>query len=123
MVSFRRRYIQLGQGILPREQMLLEQSIQAVLSPTLPTDRFVVELERELIHEARRQERYEQNMGRGLRVIGFIGGGLLSIAGGILMWMLWQRHQTQKDGGEAIATSKRQSLFGMPKFTKVNPAV
>lgn len=123
MVSFKTKYIQLGQGMLPHEQTLLEQSIQAAFLPMLPTDRFVVELERDLIQEARRQARYEQNLGYGVRILGFIGGGLLSIAGGILVWTLWRQRQTQKDGGEVIATSKRRSLFGAPKLAGVTPAV
>jgi len=119
MVSFRKKYIQLGQGMLPHEQTLLEQSIQAALTPIWPTERFVVELERDLLEEARRQER----AGQGLRIAGWIGGGLLSIAGGILLWTLWQRRQTQKDDGEVGATSKRRPLFGTPKLVSITPAV
>jgi hypothetical protein len=111
MFSFSKKYIQLGQGILPREQKLLEQSIQAALSPMLPTDRFVVELERDLIQEAMRQERYVSNAERGWRLVGFIGGGLLSIAGGILVWVIWQHRHTAEDAGEAMSSSKRRSLF------------
>ncbi len=118
MVSFRNKYIQLGQGILPHEQTLLEQSIQAVLTPMWPTERFIVELERDLIEEARRQER----AGQGLRIAGWIGGGLLSIAGGILLWTLWQHRQTRKDDSEAGVTSKRRSLFGTPELAGVTPA-
>lgn len=118
MVSFRKKYIQLGQGILPHEQTLLEQSIQAALTPMWPTERFVAELERDLIEEARRQER----MGQGWRIASWIGGGLLSIAGGILLWTLWQRRQTQKDNGKAGTTSKRRSLFGTPELAGVTPA-
>ncbi|MEJ5311410.1 MAG: hypothetical protein WHX52_16740 [Anaerolineae bacterium] len=118
MVSFRKKYIQLGQGILPHEQTLLEQSIQAALTPMWPTERFVAELERDLLEEARRQER----AGQGLRIAGWIGGGLLSIAGGILLWVLWQRHQTQPNDSKARMTSKRRPLFGTPKLAGVTPA-
>ena len=123
MVSSRKKYIQLGQGILPHEQMLLEQSIQAALLPMLPTDRFVVELEHDLIQEARRQARYAQNVGQGWRIAGWVSGGLLSIAGGILVWTLLRQRQTQKDGGEAVATSKRRPFSRMPKYAGVTPAV
>ncbi|HQE92520.1 MAG TPA: hypothetical protein PLH19_10745 [Anaerolineae bacterium] len=113
----------MGQGILPQEQIQLEQLIQAALLPALPTDRFVDALEHELIQEAQQQERRAQNTGRGWRIVGFVGGGLLSVAGAILMWMLWQRHRTPQEGGEAAATSKRPSRFRMPKIAKVTPAV
>jgi len=120
MVSSRKKYIQLGEGILPHEQMLLEHSIQVALTPVWPTERFIVELERDLIEEARRQER----AGQGLRVAGWVGGGLLSIAGGILLWTLWQRRQTQRDDCEAGAISKRRPLFGAPELAgSVTPAV
>ncbi len=119
MVSFKKKYVQLGQGILPHEQTLLEQSIQAALMPIWPTEQFIVELERDLMEEARRQER----MGQGWRIAGWIGGGLLSIAGGILLWVLWQRRRTQKDDGEAGATSKRRPLLGALKLAGVTPAV
>jgi len=118
MVSFKKKYIQLGQGILPHEQTLLEQSIQAALTPMWPIERFVVELERDLIEEARRQERAEQ----GLRIAGWIGGGLLSIAGGILLWLLWQRRQTQTNDSEAGMTAKRRPLFGTSELAGVTPA-
>ncbi len=123
MVSSRKKYIQLGQGILPREQTLLEHSIQAALSPMLPTDRFVVELERDLIQEARRQARYAQNVGQGWRMAGWVGGGLLSIAGGILVWTLLRQRQAPKDGGEVITSSKRKPFFGTSKLAGVTPAV
>lgn len=123
MVSSRSKYIQLGQGILPHEQTLLEQSIRGALTPMLPTDRFVVELERDLIQEAKRQARYAQNVGQGWRIAGWVGGGLLSIAGGILVWTLLRQRQTQKDGGEVITSSKRKPFFGTSKLAGVTPAV
>ena len=119
MVSSRKKYIQLGEGLLPREQALLEQSIQAALTPILPTERFIVELERDLIEEARRQER----LGQGWRIAGWVGGGLLSIAGGVLLWTLWQRRQTQTHSNETGGTVRRRSLFGTPKLAGVTPAI
>lgn len=105
--------------MLPREQMLLEQSIQAALTPILPTERFIVELERDLIEEARRQER----LGQGWRIAGWVGGGLLSIAGGVLLWALWQRRQTHTHSDEAAVTARRRPLFGTPKLAGVAPTV
>ncbi len=119
MVSSRKKYIQLGQGMLPHEQTMLEQSIQAALTPMWPTERFVAELERDLLAEARRQER----AGQGWRIAGWVGGGLLSVAGGILLWTLWQRRQTQTSRDEAAATARRRPLFGTPKLAGVTPAV
>lgn len=119
MVSSRKKYIQLGEGLLPREQMLLEQSIQAALTPIWPTERFIVELERDLIEEAQRQER----LGQGWRIAGWVGGGLLSIAGGILLWTLWQRRQTQTSGDETGVTARRRPLFGTPKLAGVTSTV
>ncbi len=123
LFSRKKKYIQLGQGLLSHEQEWLEQSIQAALPPVLPTDRFLIELEDELVREAERQLRREHDLDPGLRLLGFIGGGLLSIAGGILVWALWQRRRAQKDGDKVMASPKRLSFLGMSKFAKVAPAV
>ncbi len=121
MVS-RKKYIQLGEGLLPREQHWLEHSIQAALTPILPPEQFVADLERELIQEAQRQAQVAQDAGRGWRIAGWIGGGLLSIAGGILVWTLL-RQRTRRGSDQTGTPSQRRPLFRTPELAGVAPVV
>ncbi|HOT92512.1 MAG TPA: hypothetical protein PLJ78_10910 [Anaerolineae bacterium] len=121
MVS-RKKYIQLGEGLLPREQHWLEHSIQAVLTPVLPPEQFVADLERELIQESQRQVSATQDTARGWRVASWIGGGLLSIAGGILVWALL-RQKARQGSAAAGASPRRRARFGTPELAGATPAI
>ncbi len=101
MISMRKKYIELGQGIFPHERQWLEQSIQAVLPPTSPSDRFVFELGGKLVQDAERYRQLAQKRARELYLLGVIGGGL-SVAGGLIVWMLWRRRRTPADVASSL---------------------
>lgn len=114
MVYFRKTYIQLGQNIPLYERKTLEHSISTALRPAMPNATFVSELEQELIAKAERHYRNQVNALQGLRVIGLIGGGVLSIVGGVLMVVLWRQRQTENpDEGKSAA-----GLFETTKLTE-----
>jgi len=122
MVSLRRKYISLGEGLLPREQQALEHSIRVALAPASPSEFFVSDLEQQLIDEAKQHQQDQQALLQGLRVVGFIGGGLLSIVGGVLMWLLWRRHQTQESENRSVDAS-RIPFFKSAKLAKAQNVV
>ncbi len=96
MTIFKQKYIRLGEGLLPNEQQALERVIEETFAPVLPSELYVSELEQELVETAKRQYEIQQHMEQGLHVMGWIGGGLLSIVGGVLMWLLWRQHRIKK---------------------------
>jgi hypothetical protein len=115
MAYFRKTYIQLGQNIPTYERQNLERSISAALKPAMPNATFVSELEHELIAEAERHYKNQVNAMQGLRVVGLIGGGLLSIVGGVLMVLLWQQRKTENPE----QTKSINSLFKTTKLAEV----
>ncbi|MBN2007413.1 MAG: hypothetical protein JXA21_28975 [Anaerolineae bacterium] len=121
MGSFRKRYIRLGTNMLVEEQRALEHSIREALQPTWPADLFVSELERELMEEARQQTPEPRRMLHGLGVFGLVGGGLLSIAGGVLMWVLLR--QNRPTTTDAASRPAKLFSFVSPKLTKTPPLV
>jgi len=96
MTFLRKTYIPLGQKISPHEQKLLEKSLQETLMLTAPPEDFVFELEDALRAEAQRQQRQQTHLWQGLGIAGLIGGGLLSIVGGVWVWLRWQERQNVK---------------------------
>lgn len=97
MTFFRKTYIPLDQKISPQEQKLLEKSLRETLLLTAPPENFVIELEDALLAEAQRQHRQQTHLWQGLGIAGLIGGGLLSIVGGIWVWLHWQDRQNMKN--------------------------
>ncbi len=120
MDSLKKGYIRLGTNMLPEEQRALEHSIREALQPEWPTDLFVLNLEQELMEEAQPQDQKPHRLMQDLRVFGLVGGGLLSIAGGVLMWVLWRQSRPASD------TPARPSgllAFVSPKLTKTPPVI
>jgi hypothetical protein len=122
MASLRRKYIILGESFLPREKQALEHSISVALVPASPSEFFVSDLEQQLIDEAKRHQQDQQALLQGLRVVGLIGGGLLSVVGGVLMWLLWRKHQPQ-DSEKQLIDATRTPLFRSAKLTKAQNIV
>lgn len=101
MAYHKKTYIRLGQRVSFQEQAVLERNIPAVLTPVRPVETFVSDLERELITAAQRQQREQVQFWRGVRTLGMIGGGLLSVVGGVFMWVVWRQHPGS-DGQPAL---------------------
>lgn len=96
MTFFRKTYIPLGQKISPQEQKLLEKSLRETLQLTAPPEDFVIELETALLTEARCQQRQQTHLWQGLGIAGLVSGGLLSIIGGVWVWLHWQERHSLK---------------------------
>ncbi len=120
MDSFKKEYIRLGTHVLPEEQQALEDSIREALQPEWPTDLFVANLEQELMEEARQRDQQPRHLMSDLRVFGLVGGGLLSIAGGVLMWMLLRQNRPASD---VPLRPSGLLAFVAPKLTKTPPVV
>ncbi len=110
---FKPRYITLSEEIPFEEKRALEQSIANVLIPVLPSEAFVRRLHRDLVAEAERQQAAstasEQRTPRILRLVGLVGGGILYVIGGVVVWLLW-RHSDERERAQVnIGTSTTES--------------
>lgn len=110
---FKPKYITLSEEIPFEEKRVLEQSIAKVLVPVLPPESFVQRLRHDLVAEAERQQATtatpegvgasEQRIPRILRVIGLVGGGILYIVGGVVVWLLWRNSDEQEPAHGKVA--------------------
>ncbi len=80
------------QDLPSSEEEALGRAVRAALPYAAPSRRFVEALHRGLVAEAAHQQGAERQF---LRTLGFLGGGLLSIVGGVAIWALWQRRHGQ----------------------------
>lgn len=94
-------YIVLQEDLSSEEEEALGQAVADVLPPVAPPRAFVNELGRNLVAEARRRQDTEQQRHHVVRTVGIVGGGVLSVVGGVAIWLFVQRHQ--KDNGVKIA--------------------
>lgn len=94
-------YIVLQEDLSSEEEEALGQAVADVLPPVAPPRAFVNELGRNLVAEARRRQDTEQQRHHVARTVGIVGGGVLSVVGGVAIWLFVQRHQ--KDNGVKIA--------------------
>lgn len=77
------------------EEEALGRAVRRALPPVAPSRRFVEALHRGLVAEAGRQHAAERQFNQSMRALGLLGGGLLSIVGGVAVWALWQRRHGQ----------------------------
>ena len=93
------RYIVLQESISAPERRKMERTLSAVLLRIPPAEAFVERLGEALVAEASvRYARYQQHR-QILRMLGVVGGSVLSIAGGIVLWSVARRRRyTSRDG-------------------------
>ena len=94
-------YIVLQEDMSSEEAEVLGQAVAEVLPRVPPQRAFVTELGRNLVAEARRRQETEQQRHNVARTVGLVGGGVLSVVGGVVIWFFVQR---QKDNGAKIGT-------------------
>lgn len=87
------RYVVLQEHVPVRERQTIERILVSVMRPIEPSQSFVNRLSRDLTDEARRQYSVQQrHADRALRLFGIVGG-LLSVVGGGLLWLLLQQER------------------------------
>jgi hypothetical protein len=101
------KYVVLQEHIPLREQRALERAVVTVLPPVEPSRSFVNQLAYDLVEEARHRETERQHLHQATRIFGVMGGGLLSIIGGLIIWLLVRNHGN-------IAPDSAASLSGRP---------
>lgn len=88
---------------MPEEQRALEMVlVTALQAPSLwdaPAPTFVADLERDLMAAARRRQVWQ--------VLGAVGGGVLSVVGGALVWYWWRRQRLPATPSRAAPAQAR----------------
>ncbi|MGC9393548.1 MAG: hypothetical protein ACP5J4_01690 [Anaerolineae bacterium] len=98
MKSRAHRYIVLQENLPAEEEQALGQLVTRAMPPVAPSDAFVEQLGSDLVAEARRHYDVEQHRHRVTRTVGLVGGGVLSIVGGVALWLLVQRKRAVPPG-------------------------
>jgi hypothetical protein len=98
MKSRAHHYIVLQEHIPAEEEQALGQIVARAIPPVAPPAVFVEQLGRDLVAEACRHYDVEQRRHRVTRTVGLVGGGVLSVVGGVALWLLVQRKRTVAPG-------------------------
>ena len=98
MKSRAHHYIVLQENLPAEEEQALGQAVASAMPPVAPPAAFVEQLGSDLVAEARRHYDVEQRRHRVTRTVGWVGGGVLSIVGGVALWLLVQRRRTVVPG-------------------------
>ncbi len=86
------KYVVLQDALPIEEQWAIERAVIHVMPAAKPPAHFVTRLREDLVAEARLQQAAQQERtGQALKLFGLLGGGLISVIGGLLVWLLVQR--------------------------------
>ena len=78
----------------------LALALTPALSSAKPSEAFIAHLGWQLAETARREYRVEPTRGQRWAMAGVVGG-ILSLAGGVLVWLLWRQRRQPRTGGKA----------------------
>jgi hypothetical protein len=97
-----------------------ETALAAALTPALasakPSEAFVAHLGRRLTENARREAQEQKLREQRLRVAGAVGG-IVSLVGGLVFWLLWRQHHKP----QAAATAKQGWTWGWKPLSRAHP--
>lgn len=103
-----RKYVVLQDYVPLREQRAIERAVVSALPPVHPTRAFVERLNQDLVADARQQyETRAAKTNQTLNLLGLFSGGVLSVVGGIAIWLLVQREH-EEIGTDLPVPSGRQ---------------
>lgn len=98
---FKTNYVVLQEMLPPQEQTAVEQALQEALTPAAPSRAYVTRLGQDLKAAARSKQATKRDW-LSLLSLGVVGGGLLSLVGGLIVWLLMQR---KKQAPSSMATA------------------
>ncbi|MCJ7548702.1 MAG: hypothetical protein MUQ30_03360 [Anaerolineae bacterium] len=104
-----RKYVMLQDLVPLRDQRAIERAVVSVLPPVRPARAFIEQLNQDLVAEA--WQHYETRAAKTNQTLSFLGlfsGGVLSVVGGIAIWLLVQREH-EKTGTDLPVPARRQA--------------
>lgn len=102
MKSKSQHYIVLQENIPAEEEQALGRGVAHAMPPVAPPAAFVEQLGSDLVAEARRHYDVEQRHHQVTRTVGWVGGGVLSVMGGVALWLFVQR---RREGAPGVAAT------------------
>ncbi len=84
---FKTNYVVLQEMLPLQERTAVEDALQEALTPVAPSRAYVTRLGQDLKAAARTRQAAKQEW----LPLGVVGGGLLSLVGGLIVWLLVQR--------------------------------
>ncbi len=84
---FKTNYVVLQEMLPPQEQTAVEEALQEALTPVAPSRAYVTRLGQDLKVAVRSKQAAKQ----GWLPLGVVGGGVISLVGGLIVWLLMQR--------------------------------
>jgi len=103
-----RKYVVLQDYVPLREQRAIQRAVVSVLPPVHPTRAFIVQLNQDLVADARRQyETRAAKTNQTLNLLGLFSGGVLSVVGGIAIWLIVQREHEGIDTGLPVPSERQ----------------
>jgi len=104
-----KRYVVLQEYVPLKQQRAIARAVVTVWPRIRPSRAFVDQLSRDLATEAHRQVIAHHSKGdRTLNFLGLFSGGVLSVVGGLAIWLLVQRDQ-DKAGNAPLNPSQPAS--------------
>jgi acyl-coenzyme A thioesterase PaaI-like protein len=106
-----KKYVVLQDHVPLREQRAIERALVRVLPPVYPAQAFVEQLNQDLVEEARQQ--YATRMtktNQTLNLLGIFSGGVLSVVGGITIWLLFQREHEKTESDLPVLTRRQTTI-------------
>ncbi len=107
------KYVVLQDHVPVGEQQAIARAVVYVMPSEGPSQSFINQLSQDLIAEAGRLHAVRlRNTSQTLRLFGFLGGGLISIVGGILIWLLVSHNhdETRPVGAPRLGKPARSDL-------------
>ncbi len=92
---FRTRYLTLKEEFTPQVQAAWESTLAAALIPVLPAPAFVARLGYDLVEEAASRLEARQRRRQVWWTVGWVGGSILTVVGGLVGLHFWQRRSAQ----------------------------
>lgn len=105
------KYVLLQDLVPVEEQRAIERAVVQVMPTETPSYHFVSRLSEDLLAEARQQQAIrERNAGQLLRLFGYLGGGMIPVIGGILIWLLVRRNDDREPLLDALRGPSQSDL-------------
>ncbi len=96
-----------------------EATVAAALTPALasgkPSEAFVAHLGRQLSEAAQRDAQAQKTRDQRLRIAGAVGG-VISLVGGLVFWLVWRHHHKPGEG------AKPGWALGLKSLSRARPA-
>ncbi len=107
------RYVILQDYVPLQEQQVIERAVVTVIPPVKPSQTFISQLSQDLVAEARRQEEARRkSVNQALRIFGIAGGGILSVLGGIVLWLLFQQPRDESKHRLSLSSPQQTASTG-----------